>query len=252
MITHEQITDIAERLQIDSFTVVREYLQVVFLGSLCAEEESHHIFFKGGTAIHLLFKAPRFSEDLDFSTTLNRGQLESAVDKTLTTVRRTIPGVDFKMLNEGEKAFAGQLRYAPANYKFPLTVHVDFSMRERPLTKTNSVLETDFPLSFHPVIRHLAWEEILAEKVRAFTLRAKGRDIYDMWFLLSKGITIDWKMVSKKLAFYEKKVAPEDIVEKVMRFDEKRLKQDLEKFLSFQDRKILPHLKEGLLRHLSI
>ena len=250
MITSEQINEIADRWQIDAFTVMREYLQVSFLGAIFAEKDSQQVFFKGGTALHLLFKAPRFSEDLDFSTTLVREKLQATVNKALTTLHRSISDVSFKKLNEGEKTFAGQLRYAPAHYKFPLTVHVDFSKRERPLTKADSVLETDFPLSFHPVLRHLAWEEVLAEKIRAFTLRAQGRDIYDLWFLLSKGIIPDWNMVEKKLAFYKKKVAPENIVEKVKTFDDKKLRLDLEKFLSQQDRKVIPHLKEGLLRHL--
>jgi predicted nucleotidyltransferase component of viral defense system len=43
---------------------------VFFLSRLYSRRESENIFFKGGTALHLIFKAPRFSEDLDFTVEL--------------------------------------------------------------------------------------------------------------------------------------------------------------------------------------
>jgi len=250
MITNEQINDIAERWRIDTFSVVREYIQVSFLSALYSRKESRDVFFKGGTAIHLLFKAPRYSEDLDFSTALRRSEIGALINGAVETLQRSVPGVVFKELNEGEKTFAGQLRYQPSAFKFPLTVHIDVSMRERPFTKGDSVLESNFPIAFHPVIRHLGWEEILAEKVRALTLRAQGRDVYDLWFLLVKGVPLDSKLTNKKLAFYNKVFSLDSLVEKVKKFDEKKLKSDLEKFLPVPERKVVPHLKDGLVRHL--
>jgi predicted nucleotidyltransferase component of viral defense system len=86
MISNEQINDIAERRQIDTFTVVREYIQVSFLSALYSRKESREVFFKGGTAIHLLFKAPRYSEDLDFSTSLPRSEIGALLNGAVMTV----------------------------------------------------------------------------------------------------------------------------------------------------------------------
>jgi hypothetical protein len=36
----------------------------------------------------------------------------------------------------------------------------------------------------------------------------------------------------------------------VKKFDEKKLKADLEKFLSAPERRVIPHLKDGLVQHL--
>jgi predicted nucleotidyltransferase component of viral defense system len=46
-------------------------------------------------------------------------------------------------------------------------------------------------------------EEILAEKVRACLMRTRPRDLYDIWFLRSKGILLDPKMIADKLRSYE-------------------------------------------------
>lgn len=54
MITPGQIQSLAKTHQIDNFTILREYLQLVFLGHLYSDRKSKHIYFKGGTAIPLL------------------------------------------------------------------------------------------------------------------------------------------------------------------------------------------------------
>lgn len=46
-------------------------------------------------------------------------------------------------------------------------------------------------------------EHLLAEKVRALLVRAKPRDLYDVWLLLSQGVTLDLALVQRKLALYE-------------------------------------------------
>jgi len=56
----------------------------------------------------------------------------------------------------------------------------------------------------HPSsFRAMSREEILAEKVRACLMRTRPRDLYDIWFLRSKGILLDPKMIADKLRSYE-------------------------------------------------
>lgn len=55
----------------------------------------------------------------------------------------------------------------------------------------------------HPcAFKAMSREEILAEKVRACLTRARPRDLYDIWFLRSKGIALDRQMIEEKLGFY--------------------------------------------------
>jgi len=250
MISKEQIKELSQRFSIDEFTVLREYIQIVFLGVLYSRKESQDIYFKGGTAIHLLLKASRFSEDLDFTAKLTTAELKDCLEDVLKKVNLVILGTSLKKIDVGNKSLSGILSYQTEEMKFPLNIHIEFSIREKPFTEEEKVLETDFPVSPQPVIRHLGWQEILSEKIRAFMLRAKGRDIYDLWYLLSKGIDVNWKMVNKKLEFYEKTVSFQDICDKVSKFDDKRIKDDLQKFLPAYDRNLVVHLKELLLKQL--
>jgi predicted nucleotidyltransferase component of viral defense system len=56
----------------------------------------------------------------------------------------------------------------------------------------------------HPSsFRAMSREEILAEKVRACLMRARPRDLYDIWFLRSKSILLDPRMIADKLRSYE-------------------------------------------------
>jgi len=70
MITKEQIYLLAKKSKINETTIFREYLQLFFLSELYSRKQSKDIFFKGGTALHLIYKSPRFSEDLDFTVEL--------------------------------------------------------------------------------------------------------------------------------------------------------------------------------------
>ena len=81
MITKKQIEDLSKHFQIDEFTIMREYLQILFLTYLYGEKEADKIFFKGGTAIRLLFGSTRFSEDLDFSVLDTRASILKLVKR---------------------------------------------------------------------------------------------------------------------------------------------------------------------------
>jgi hypothetical protein len=127
--------------------------------------------------------------------------------------------------------------------KHPLNIHLDFSLREKPETSRETVLETDFPVAPQPVVRHMDWQEVLAEKIRAFLYRLKGRDVYDLWFMLQKGVELDWEMINRKTALYEMKTSLQDLMDRIGHFDDKQLKNDLAKFLPAHDRNFVEHLK---------
>ncbi|MBI5411562.1 nucleotidyl transferase AbiEii/AbiGii toxin family protein [Candidatus Peregrinibacteria bacterium] len=244
MISKDQIHEFSKRFAIDEFTIMREYIQVVFLGALYGLKESHKIYFKGGTAMRLLLKSGRFSEDLDFTSELNVKELDLVVNRAVKKTNLLIPDVSIKRTDEKKMSYTGILSYHPAGIKYALNIHLDFSLREKPETSQDSVLLTDFPLASPPVIRHMNWPEILAEKIRAFVYRSKGRDIYDLWFLLIKGIDLDWEMINRKTKFYKISTSLEDVLRRVRDFDDKKLKNDMGKFLPAHDRGLVVHLKK--------
>lgn len=256
MITQEQIKELSNRFRIDRFTIIREYLQVLFLSIISRQSKSEKLFFKGGTAIRLFFGGRRFSEDLDFTATLSKIEIEKMVLKTIEEMRLEVPEIGIKT-DKKNKAVPNSssfiLSYNSGDSKYPLNVRLDFSFREKPLTEEEDSLRLDYPVFLPAVVRRLSWKEILAEKIRALATRTKGRDVYDLWFLLSKGVLIDREMLEKKMSFYKKKaVSLVEIMEIVQKFSEKDLKNDLGKFLPEVDRKQIDNLKKLLTYELNL
>lgn len=243
MISRDQINEFSKRLAIDEYTIIREYIQVVFLGVLYAIPDSSKIYFKGGTAIRLLLKSGRFSEDLDFTSELPTERLDEIVNETVKKMSLVVPDMTLKRTEENKYSYTGILSYKTEAMKQPLNIHLDFSLREKPETSAETVLETDFPVAPQPVVRHMAWQEILAEKIRAFLYRLKGRDVYDLWFMLQKGVELDWDMINRKTAMYDMPTSLQDLMDRIGKFDDKQLKNDLAKFLPAHDRNLVDHLK---------
>ena len=52
------------------------------------------------------------------------------------------------------------------------------------------------------VVNILTSEHLLAEKIRALLIRAKPRDLYDVWLLMEQGVLVDESLVDRKLALY--------------------------------------------------
>jgi len=243
MISRDQINEFSKRLAIDEYTIIREYMQVVFLSVFYALPDSSKVYFKGGTAIRLLLKSGRFSEDLDFTADVPAAKLDELVQEAVKKMSLTVPDVKLKRTEENKYSYTGILSYQTEGMRQPLNIHLDFSLREKPETSRETVLESDFPVAPLPVVRHMDWPEVLAEKIRAFLYRLKGRDVYDLWFMLQKGIELDWTMINRKTALYDMKTSLQDLVDRIGHFDDKQLKNDLAKFLPAHDRNFVDHLK---------
>lgn len=243
MLTKEQLNQIAGDFQIDSFTAFREYFQLVFLNYLYQEKQAEAIYFKGGTCLRLLYNSPRFSEDLDFSTKLSKKILDGLLEKVITKLQKEISQIELSFIYQGKNSLRYKIKYQGEEFKYPLSIRIDFSLERVLLEADISRPQTKIPINFVPLLIHLQEEEILAEKIRAFLARAKGRDIFDFWFLLGKNISLNQKLLEKKL---KKAFDKEKLLAKIKKYPEKKLEMELVKFLPKHYRKIIPLLKEKL------
>lgn len=247
MITKRQVEELASHFSIDQTTIFREYLQLQFLNYFYQQKEAEEVFFKGGTAIHLVLNSPRFSEDLDFSTKFSKRGIIKIVKKTEKEIGRELPGLRIALLYQGKRSVRFRLKYSAGDFKYPFIIRLDFTEKDKALKKTaSSPLVTRFPISLFPIVNHFRPEEILAEKVRALLTRGKGRDVFDLWFLLEKGVNFDTGLVNKKLKVVGKRFDRQTLIKKITGFSQKRLTKDLNKFLPQPQRKLTETLKERL------
>lgn len=246
MLSNDQLKQYSKELKINESVVLREYIQTIFLKELYEENIGSKIFFKGGTAIRFVLAGSRFSEDLDFTVMGGEDEFLIGINdffKKLTKLygfnfkrRKTITGINFLLT-----AQVGIVSYK-------IFINLDFSFREKVLDPSKSVIKTIYPVVFTSFVSHLSDEEILAEKIRAIMTRNKGRDIYDLWFLLNKNVSINEKMVLEKLKYYKiNKFDRNELLEKIKSFSKEKFVIDLRPFVPIGERDKLAGLFEYLL-----
>lgn len=76
MVSDNILQRLSDEIGIDKYSVLREVIQIQFLEELYKTDESRDIFFKGGTALKILFGSNRYSEDLDFTANLSEKRSE--------------------------------------------------------------------------------------------------------------------------------------------------------------------------------
>jgi predicted nucleotidyltransferase component of viral defense system len=77
----------------------------------------------------------------------------------------------------------------------------------------------------------------MAEKVRALLVRGKPRDLYDVWLLLSQGLSPDRALIERKLALYEMTFSVEALEEALTRVRadwERDLRPLLPQFVAYE------------------
>lgn len=235
MITREQVVALARKYKINETTIFREYLQTLFLAKLYSFSESAEVFFKGGTCLHLIYKAPRFSEDLDFNVAMGTKDFLGFIEEIFAKLSKEAE-LEFKE----RKTITGKrflLTAAPSILPYKVFVNLDFSFRERALDIRKSIVETEYPVLFNAFVYHLSKEEIAAEKIRAILTRKKGRDLYDLWYLLTQGVGIDSKLIRQKLEYYRlRNGGREDILRRIEDFKEKDFILDVRPFVPISER----------------
>lgn len=239
MLTKIEIQKLAINRKIDEYSLLREYFQILLLKEFYALSGSENTFFKGGTAIKLIFGSFRFSEDLDFTTDTTKVAIYKILENSLKEITRfTNSHGTIKEQETVGNNFTFKVTLSGLPIPSPIFIKTDFSARESILEPETSVLTTALPISPLPIIRHLSRKEILAEKIRAIMHRVRGRDVFDLWYLLSIGENLDWNFVNKKAAYYHETITKDQVTSRLDIFTERQLHLDLNKFLPQDYRKV--------------
>lgn len=178
MLSEDQIKNLAKKFQTTELNVRREYFQQLFLSYFYQQEQSSNIFFKGGTALRILYNSPRFSEDLDFSTTYaGIKEIEESIINTLSDIQKENIQVSLK---ESKQTGGGYLGTIEFENSIPILMQI--SLREGDKKGQVITIPNDFIPTY--TITSLDQEQIVREKLQALFDRKKPRDFYDLYFML--------------------------------------------------------------------
>lgn len=187
MISRETITEAATRYHTRDFNIAREYVQHVFLNYLYKKADSERLLFKGGTALRIIYKSPRFSEDLDYSSFgLNAAQIENLFLSTLADLERF--GLSIALHEKSHETSGGYYGEAKFNI-YEHAVALEINVNAKPgdtIVGEYKLIHGDFAPNYG--LQMLPETILVQEKIQALMTRKKPRDFYDLYFMLRTGL----------------------------------------------------------------
>ena len=216
--------------------VLKEALQVYTLAALYGQPASDRITFQGGTCLRLVYGGPRYSEDVDFVTTLSNADLADLFEPVHREVARLSPLFGNEITMRVQKAMPEIVRwkvyYQAARQQDSTSISLEFAPYPA-YTDRVAVLTppAGFPALPMVVVQAETLEEIMADKIAAVAGRryVKGRDIFDLWWLMQKGIGVNMDLVRKKWSDYG--IQPERLHQNLPAITPATVRQELENFL---------------------
>jgi len=242
LIKNELSKETESRLKRLSLT---EILQHLILQSLYKQNAFKYLTFTGGTALRLLYRIGRFSEDLDFSLTekedINLSKLASKIEQDLLLM-----GLEVKFYTKDEKTvFKSDFRFSNILKEFnlsplkdqKLTIKLEFD-KNPPKGGNKEIQLVSNPISYSVSVFDLP--SLFATKLHAVFYRryTKGRDYYDLIWYLGKQIKPNLKVLNNAV----KQTHPDDeefteanfkerLVKHLESLDFKKIKSDIERLV---------------------
>lgn len=241
MLSLEILKEFTRKNQTIEKNMVREYIQHLFLSSLYKLPEAEKLLFKGGTALRVICRSPRFSEDLDFTgeNIYHYKIIDKLFVDTLSGIEKQGIRIDVREAKSTTGGYLGIIHYEL--YDFIEDIKFEISLRQgRKLNKLDKEFNTIIN-DYIPVytIISLAKEEIIKGKISALISRKKPRDYYDLYFFLRHPEL--HKLVNKnKLGEILESLKKEQI----------DFKQELSLLLPVSHKMILKDFKKNLIREI--
>jgi len=221
MLTRSELLRYREATGFSLGQVEKDYVQHMFLMSLY--RRTNELVFKGGTALQKAYGLNRFSEDLDFTLVRDTG-IAAVIKRAVGGLNMLGCNATFEKKKDSELSLVFQIRAEGPLYdgeERTLTyISIEMSRRERvllPVSVSGVVpVYRDIPPYLLPV---MDLSEIAAEKIRALLMRGKSRDLYDLYFLVRRGIRTTVPLIDSKLSPYGKRFEKEDLCGAVRRIE---------------------------------
>ncbi|MBI3590085.1 MAG: nucleotidyl transferase AbiEii/AbiGii toxin family protein [Candidatus Melainabacteria bacterium] len=222
-----------------------EFLQHLVLQSLYRQNAFKYLTFTGGTALRLLYKTGRFSEDLDFSQT---GKSDIKLKTLISKIQNDLLllGIHFEAYTKDEKVvFKSDFRFPEILKELNLSplkeqkLTIKFEVDKNPPKGGNKeILLVTSPVSYSVSVFDLP--SLFATKLHAIFYRkyTKGRDYYDLIWYLGRQVKPNFKLLNNAIKQTEgnlEKIDENNFKEKLINHlettDFKKVKDDVERLI---------------------
>jgi predicted nucleotidyltransferase component of viral defense system len=217
--------------------ILREYLQYKILEIIFDSPFANKLCFLGGTCLRIVHNQQRFSEDLDFDN-FNLTQAEFLEISTYIETALKKEGYEIEFKNVLKGAFHCYIKFPKILFNEGLTGHVE----EKILIQ----LDTEPQHFEYKPERHFLnkfdvftsifvtpTDVLLAQKFFAVINRKrnKGRDFYDIVFLLGKGILPNYDYLNLKLGITNSNQLKEKVIAVCEKINMPEMANDVAPFL---------------------
>lgn len=201
MISKYELNQLAQKSGLHLYQQEKDYLLKLFL--YLYYKKFNDAVFKGGTCLKYLFGIDRFSEDLDFNikNSLKFKEQVKVILKDLSAL-----GINSYFLKEEsfedsytcEIGFSGPL--FTGTKQTQNKIRIDAGYRTGTFKKPEwQVINSEYPeMPINFLVLVMDINEILVEKIVTLINRNKGRDLYDVWFMIKAGVNVNKKLLKKK------------------------------------------------------
>lgn len=226
-----------DNLRVFKRFILREYLQYKLLQIIFDSKYAHQLIFLGGTCLRIVHGNTRFSEDLDF----DNFQLKEDIFEDISNIIKKQLGqegysVEMRTVYKG--AYHCYIRFPGLLYQEGLSGHLE----EKILIQLDTEPQHfKFEPEKYILNRFDVFTQIfitplnilLAQKFYAILNRDrnKGRDFYDVIFILSKIDSPDYDYLNGKVNISNAKDLKDRIAEKCDKIDMKEMANDVRPFL---------------------
>jgi len=243
MIEKNEILTVAKNLSLSPDTVEKDYILGWMLHGISEHQTTKTWAFKGGTSLKkCFFETFRFSEDLDYTLKSNAHLdvdfLLNIFSEITASIKENV-GIEFfpdrfkfKVIDKGNGNFSaqGKIHYnGPLNRKHGVaTIKLDLTTDEI-LVLTTVTQKVEHPYSDEPAqgihANCYAFEEVVAEKIRALAQRIRPRDLYDVVHFfrnraMIKNPPLVHNVLAQKCAFKEMNIPTFEYIKTHEKIDE--------------------------------
>ncbi len=159
-----------------------EHFELEILDKLNSGRFLTHLVFGGGTMLRLCYGLDRYSVDLDFWVVKKIN-----LDKLFSDLK-TYMGQFYTLTDSANKFHTILLELKSPNYPRALKIEIRKEIKK---IKTESAIAYSPGANIQVLLKVVALSEMMKAKIESFLNRKEIRDVYDIEFLIKKGIDIE-------------------------------------------------------------
>ncbi len=181
-----------------------ELFHLLFLRQLEGKLDKKLYALKGGCNLRFFFKSIRYSEDIDIDvTTISTATLKNKVNKIIESIdfkkilqSKSLELIQVSTAKQTETTQRWKILLQSKESTVPLPTKIEFSRRKMDKGTAYEAVDNDLMSNYHlyPILcNHYDPNTAFLQKIEALINRTQtqARDIFDLKWLLDRGINID-------------------------------------------------------------